>query len=167
MELRHKRRAVWRYPLRCGSVETDPDAYMQISLLARSCNLEQPCTVKTDGLFYHRVVILVAWLILASEAIIIYKAPILDFQFLFRCFTCTQCWWASITIMHLSDILHKRTRPNNKRGSFLPPLFLISSSSFPYFLISSSSFFFFQNEEKRRKLVVSYNKPLVPSKPCN
>ena len=28
-------------------------------------------------------------------------------------------------------------------------------------------FFLFQNEEKRRKLVVSYNKPLVPSKPCN
>ena len=98
---------MWRYPLRCGSVETDPEAYMQKSLLARSCNLEQPCTVKTDGLFYHRVVTLVAWLI----------------------------WYQRLIVY------------NNKEVVF--------------FLLFS----LFQNEEKRRKLVVSYNKPLVPSKP--
>ena len=42
MAFRHERSAVWQYPLRCGSAESDPKAYMQRNLLARIYNLEQP-----------------------------------------------------------------------------------------------------------------------------
>ena len=36
------------------------------------------------------------------------RPQFVDFQFLIRCFTCTQCGRAGITVMHLSDIFHKR-----------------------------------------------------------